>query len=190
MTPRTKGRQQVREALSRHRGQAAIVYCATRKQTESTATALKADGFSAAAYHAGLDRATRTRVQDDFASERVDVVAATVAFGMGIDRSDVRCIVHTSMPDSLERYQQETGRAGRDGLPAECVMFFSGGDAARWRTLHEQGDDLSMLPFRRAMLESMQSFCATAVCRREMLVRHFGQTREDGGCGACDVCPW
>lgn len=188
VTPRTKGRQQVREALSRHRGQAAIVYCATRKQTESTATALKADGFSAAAYHAGLDRATRTRVQDDFASERVDVVAATVAFGMGIDRSDVRCIVHTSMPDSLERYQQETGRAGRDGLPAECVMFFSGGDAARWRTLHEQGDDLSMLPFRRTMLESMQSFCATAVCRREMLVRHFGQTREDGGCGACDVC--
>lgn len=188
VTPRTDARKQVREAISRHRGQAAIVYCATRKQTESMAAALTADGFVAAAYHAGLERSKRTRVQDDFAAERVDVVAATVAFGMGIDRSDVRCIVHASMPDSLERYQQETGRAGRDGLPSECVLLFSGGDAARWRKLHEQGDDPNLLPFRRAMLESMQSYCATAICRRSMLARHFGQADRPDRCDSCDVC--
>jgi ATP-dependent DNA helicase RecQ len=188
VTPRTDSRKQVREAVARHRGQAAIVYCATRKQTESMAAALRSDGFVAAAYHAGLDRARRTRVQEDFAAERVDVVAATVAFGMGIDRSDVRCIIHASMPDSLERYQQETGRAGRDGLPSECVLLFSGGDAARWRKLHEQGEDPSLLPFRRAMLEAMQSYCATAVCRRSMLAKHFGQPRRAEECGSCDVC--
>ncbi|MDP6311054.1 MAG: DNA helicase RecQ [Phycisphaerales bacterium] len=188
VTPRTDARKQVREVVARHRGQAAIVYCATRKQSESTAAALSADGFVAAAYHAGLDRATRTRVQDDFAAEQINVIAATVAFGMGIDRSDVRCIVHASMPDSLERYQQETGRAGRDGLPSECVLLFSGGDAARWRKLHEQGEDPSMLPFRRSMLESMQSFCATAMCRRAMLAKHFGQRRCEERCGSCDVC--
>ena len=188
VTPRTETRKQVREAIARHRGQAAIVYCATRKQTESMAESLRGEGFVAAAYHAGLDRATRSRVQDDFASERVDVVAATVAFGMGIDRSDVRCIVHASMPDSLERYQQETGRAGRDGLPSECVLLFSGGDAARWRKLHEQGEDPSQVPFRRAMLESMQSYCATAMCRRAMLAKHFGQPRRADACGSCDVC--
>jgi len=188
VTPRTDAKRQVEEALARNRGQAAIVYCGTRKQTETMAVALKQRGFAAAAYHAGLDRDVRTQVQDDFASERLDVVAATVAFGMGIDRSDVRCIVHASMPDSLERYQQETGRAGRDGLPSECVLLFSGGDAAKWRLLHEQGEDDRLLPFRRAMLESMQSFCATATCRREMLGRHFGQPRAPGGCGACDVC--
>lgn len=188
VTPRTDTRRQVQEALSRHRRQAAIVYCATRKQTESMATALRSEGFAAAAYHAGLDRRTRTSVQDDFAAERIDVVAATVAFGMGIDRSDVRCIVHASMPDSLERYQQETGRAGRDGLPSECVLLFSGGDAARWRRLHEGEDDTALVPFRHAMLESMQSYCATAICRRHMLGRHFGQPREEQTCGSCDVC--
>ncbi len=188
VTPRTDARVQVREAIARHRGQAAIVYCATRKQTESMAAALAADGFVAAAYHAGLERSKRTRVQDDFAAERVDVVAATVAFGMGIDRSDVRCIVHASMPDSLERYQQETGRAGRDGLPSECVLLFSGGDAARWRILHEQGEDPNLLPFRRAMLEAMQSYCATAICRRSMLAKHFGQAERPDGCSSCDVC--
>ncbi len=188
VTPRTDAQRQIREALARHRGQAAIVYCATRRQTESMAKALRRDGFSADAYHAGLDRRKRAAVQDDFAAERIDVVAATVAFGMGIDRSDVRCIVHASMPDSLERYQQETGRAGRDGLPSECVLLFSGGDAARWRSLHEQSDDPSLAPFRRAMLESMQSYCATAMCRRCMLARHFGQPREQETCERCDVC--
>ncbi len=188
VTPRTDNKRQVREALARHRGQAAIVYCPTRKQTEAMAQTLRSDGFAAAAYHAGLDRQKRTAVQDDFAAERIDVVAATVAFGMGIDRSDVRCIVHASMPDSLERYQQETGRAGRDGLPSECVLLFSGGDAARWRRLHEGGDDPSLAPFRQAMLESMESYCATATCRRRMLGRHFGQPRTADTCGSCDVC--
>ncbi|MCP4757853.1 MAG: DNA helicase RecQ [Planctomycetes bacterium] len=188
VTPRTEAKRQVVEALSRNRGQAAIVYCATRKQTETMARSLKSAGLSAAAYHAGLDQSTRGRVQDDFAAERIDIVAATVAFGMGIDRSDVRCIVHASMPDSLERYQQETGRAGRDGLPAECVLLFSGGDAARWRMLHERPEDETLLPFRGEMLEAMQSYCATAQCRRAMLGRHFGQPRDASGCGACDVC--
>jgi ATP-dependent DNA helicase RecQ len=121
VVPRVDARAQALEVLRRHPDQAAIVYCITRNDTESMATFLQANRLRAAFYHAGMEADERRRTQDAFASEEIDVVAATVAFGMGIDRSDVRCVIHAAMPKSIEHYQQETGRAGRDGLDAECV---------------------------------------------------------------------
>jgi ATP-dependent DNA helicase RecQ len=181
--PRIDRYQQVHQALARHHGRAAIVYCPTRKSTESMAAWLKGKRYSVEAYHAGMDADSRIRVHDAFTSEAIDVVAATVAFGMGIDRSDVRCVVHAGMPSSLEAYQQESGRAGRDGLPAECVLLWSGADAARWRSLAEDGD-----PARASLLDAMTGFCATAQCRRQALARHFGSVVPEGQCGNCDVC--
>ncbi len=181
--PRVDKYAQVHEALSRHKGQAAIVYCPTRKSTEAMAQWLSGKGFSVDAYHAGLDPDTRRAVHEAFTAERLNVVAATVAFGMGIDRGDVRCVVHAGMPASIEAWQQESGRAGRDGLPAECVLLWSGADAARWNSLAPEGD-----PARAALLDAMTGFCSTAQCRRAVLARHFGATAPESNCGQCDVC--
>ena len=136
--PRIDARAQVLEVLRRHPGQAAIVYCLSRNDTESMAEALKATGLRAACYHAGMEADARRQTQDAFSSETLDVVVATVAFGMGIDRSDVRCVIHAAMPKSIEHYQQETGRAGRDGLEAECVLLYSAADVLRWESLIEK----------------------------------------------------
>jgi len=143
----------VTEALDRHRGEAGIVYCIRRAEVDQLTEALRRRGLRAVAYHAGLADAERKRAQDDFIAERADVVVATVAFGMGIDRSDVRFVIHAGMPKSIEHYQQEAGRAGRDGLPAECLLLYSGGDfrpvaihpdgrgfARAWRHPEARGD--------------------------------------------------
>jgi len=135
---RIDARAQTLEILQRHRSQAAIVYCISRNDTESMAAFLQANRINAAFYHAGMEPDERRRTQDEFASEAIDVVAATVAFGMGIDRSDVRCVIHAAMPKSIEHYQQETGRAGRDGLEAECVLLYSAADVLRWESLIEK----------------------------------------------------
>src|SRR5262249_2411475 len=135
VVPRVDVHAQVVEVLRRHAGQAAIVYCLSRKDAEVMAATLRAHRVRAAHYHAGLGAEARRQTQDAFAAEQLDVVAATVAFGMGIDRSDVRCVVHATMPKSIEHYQQETGRAGRDGLEAECVLFYSAADVIRWESL-------------------------------------------------------
>ena len=138
------------------------------------------------AYHAGLADAERRRAQDDFLTERADVVVATVAFGMGIDRSDVRYVIHAGMPKSIEHYQQEAGRAGRDGLPSECLLLHSGGDFGLWRSiLMAEG-----LPAPGALpkLGEMYDYCQGAVCRHRFLVEYFGQTYRADRCGACDVC--
>ena len=185
--------EQLIETLKRHKDEAAIVYCISRADTERVAGMLKAAGFRAAAYHAGLDPQTRTGVQDAFARERLDIVVATVAFGMGIDRSNVRCVIHAAMPKSIEHYQQETGRAGRDGLDAECVLFHSAGDARRWDLLLKRNAEESEQsgPALRAQLElldEIESFCALRVCRHRALSAHFGQPYEAESCNACDVC--
>jgi ATP-dependent DNA helicase RecQ len=138
------------------------------------------------AYHAGLADAERRRAQDEFITERADVVVATVAFGMGIDRSDVRYVIHAGMPKSLEHYQQEAGRAGRDGLPAECLLLYSGGDFGLWRSiLMAEG-----LPAPGALpkLGEMYDYCQSAACRHRLLVEYFGQAYGPVRCGACDVC--
>jgi ATP-dependent DNA helicase RecQ len=193
IVPRRNLDAQIVETLRRHKDEAAIVYCLSRNDTEKVADMLKAAGFRAAAYHAGMDSRSRTSVQDAFARERIDVVVATVAFGMGIDRSNVRCVIHAATPKSVEHYQQETGRAGRDGLDAECVMFHGAGDARRWQLLFERSASENDQPqavvrSQLELLDEMESFCTLRVCRHQALSAYFGQSYEASGCNACDVC--
>ncbi len=191
--PRVKLSDQIAQALQRHDQRAAIVYCMTRKDTEEAADSLKARGIDARAYHAGMDAKKRSRVSDDFRAERLNVVCATVAFGMGIDRGDVRCVVHAAMPRSIEHYQQETGRAGRDGLPAECVLFHSAADIVRWKQIMERGAaDSGASPehvrTQFDLLDQIHRFIGGARCRHRALVEYFGQSYTDAACGACDFC--
>jgi ATP-dependent DNA helicase RecQ len=191
--PRVDVDAQVLEAVRRHAGQAAIVYCISRKDAESLAATLSAAGVRAAHYHAGLDSEARRKTQDAFAAEEIDVIAATVAFGMGIDRSDVRCVVHAAMPKSIEHYQQETGRAGRDGLEAECILFYSAADVVRWESLIERSAaEADAAPevtaAYRQLLSHMRRFCSAAVCRHRQLSEYFGQEYPKSSCGVCDVC--
>jgi ATP-dependent DNA helicase RecQ len=193
--PRQRGTDQIVEVVKRHKNEAAIVYCISRRDTESTAAALQARRIRAAYYHAGMAPDERRRVQDAFAAENLDVVVATVAFGMGIDRSNVRCVVHAAMPKSIEQYQQETGRAGRDGLAAECVLLYSGGDALKWEGLMEKSAAEAAQPVPREVIEAMldliaqmQRFSENPTCRHRQICEHFGQAYDKPNCGACDVC--
>ncbi len=193
IVPRHNLEAQIVETLRRHQDEAAIVYCISRADTEKLATMLKSAGFRAAAYHAGLEPKARTKVQDAFARERLDVVVATVAFGMGIDRSNVRCVIHAAMPKSIEHYQQETGRAGRDGLDAECVMFHGGSDARRWESLFSRSASENEQPqavtrAQTELLDEMESFCTLRNCRHQALSAYFGQPYEASSCDGCDVC--
>jgi len=190
---RIDARAQTLEILQRHRSQAAIVYCISRNDTESMAAFLQANRINAAFYHAGMEPDERRRTQDEFASEAIDVVAATVAFGMGIDRSDVRCVIHAAMPKSIEHYQQETGRAGRDGLEAECVLLYSAADVLRWESLIEKsaadaGGAPEIIAASRALLDQMRRICSGVHCRHRKLSEYFGQAYTKPNCEACDVC--
>lgn len=194
--PRTDTDAQVLAAVRRHRGEGGIVYAQTRRETERLARKLAASGVRAEAYHAGLTAAQRERVQQAFLAEEVDVVAATIAFGMGIDRSNVRFVVHANAPRSIEHYQQESGRAGRDGLPADCTLLWSAADMQTHRRLAE--GDGPLPEERKAALErnlaQIARFAVTPVCRHRLLSEHFGQPYPPAGsppvdgCGACDVC--
>lgn len=200
--PRQELLRQVLQVLARHKDEAAIIYCISRKETEALAADLSAKGVEAKAYHAGLPSGVRERVQRDFRREKLNVVVATVAFGMGIDRGDVRCVIHASMPKSVEHYQQETGRAGRDGLPSECVMLTSPADLMRWQQLLERGAAQSEadpqqvaqgVRIQMELLRAMQQVAGASRCRHASLTEYFGQTYtppegSPAGCGACDVC--
>ncbi len=193
VVPRVDARAQALEVLRRHPGKAAIVYCISRNDTESMAAFLQANQLRAAFYHAGMEADERRRTQDAFAAEEIDVVAATVAFGMGIDRSDVRCVIHAAMPKSIEHYQQETGRAGRDGLEAECVLLYSGADVLRWESLIEKSavdakEPAGVIAASRELLDHMRRLCTGVYCRHRKLSEYFGQEYARPNCEACDVC--
>jgi len=182
--PRTDRLAQVLAAIARHPGQAGIVYCIRRAEVDELTAALARRGLKARRYHAGLSDEERRANQEAFVNERADIVVATVAFGMGIDRSNVRYVVHAGMPKSLEHYQQEAGRAGRDGLEAECLLLHSGSDYGLWKSV--LGDPPP--PGALAKLGQMYAFCQDAVCRHKALVTYFGQPYDAASCGACDVC--
>lgn len=179
--------QQVVEIVSRHRGESCIVYCISRKEVERTAEVLKQMGFSALPYHAGLDDVQRKINQDAFIKEQCDVIVATVAFGMGIDKSNVRCVIHAGMPKSIEHYQQESGRAGRDGLESECVLLYSGADFMTWKKIMES-DNQAAYEGAVKSLNAMNKLCTSTVCRHRAIVQYFGQSYTQQSCEACDVC--
>jgi ATP-dependent DNA helicase RecQ len=184
--PRLELRQQLESVLARHPGEAGIVYCLSRREVDELAEWLKTSGARAVPYHAGLSDDDRRRNQDAFLDERADIVVATVAFGMGIDRPDVRFVVHAGSPRSLEHYQQEAGRAGRDGMPAECVLFTSASDGARWRSLLAANGELSEA--NRQHLRDIERYAGATSCRHRALVEYFGQRYDRSSCGACDWC--
>jgi ATP-dependent DNA helicase RecQ len=179
-------KQQLKTVLARHSGEAGIVYCTSRKEVDALAEWLVEEGVRARPYHAGLSDEMRHRNQDAFLNEDVDVVVATVAFGMGIDRSDVRFVVHAGAPRSLEHYQQESGRAGRDGLEAECVLVYSVADFLKWRKMLESSGELT--DATNATLRDMERYAARVACRHRHLVEYFGQRYDSAACGACDYC--
>ena len=183
---RAQLKRQLQDVLGRHRGHAGIVYCTSRKEVDALAAWLCETGVRARPYHAGLGDGERARNQDAFLDEHADVVVATVAFGMGIDRSDVRFVVHAGAPQSLEHYQQESGRAGRDGLEAECVLIYSSADFLKWRVMLERNGELTAA--RRGLLRDIERYAAAVGCRHKHLLAYFGEADARENCGACDFC--
>ena len=184
--PRNTLKKQLQEILSRHEGEGGIIYCTSRREVEALAAWLCEIGVRARPYHAGLDDRERSRNQDAFLDEEIDVIVATVAFGMGIDRSDVRFVVHAGAPQSLEHYQQESGRAGRDGLEAECVLIYSAADFMKWRLMLERNGELT--DSARKLLRDIERYAGSVGCRHRHLVGYFGERYERDDCGACDFC--
>jgi len=184
--PRGTLKRQLKEILDRRRGEAGIIYCISRREVDALAAWLTDTGVPALPYHAGLSDAERSFNQDAFLNERVNVIVATVAFGMGIDRSDVRFVVHAGAPRSIEHYQQESGRAGRDGLEAECTLIYSSADFMKWRLMLESNGELTDAAV--ALLRQMERYASSVGCRHRHLAEYFGDRYSQERCGACDAC--
>ena len=173
--------------IKKHPGKSGIIYCLSRKKVEELAAILRANDIKAAPYHAGLDSPTRTQTQDDFLMENIDVIVATIAFGMGIDKPDVRFVIHYDIPKSLEGYYQETGRAGRDGGEGICLAFYSSKDLDKLEKFME-GKPVAEQDIGRQLLVETAAYAETSVCRRKMLLHYFGENYDRENCGNCDNC--
>ncbi|MCI0874598.1 MAG: DNA helicase RecQ [Chloroflexi bacterium] len=189
--PKQHAFDELLDLLGRYENQSAIVYCFSRKDTENLAEDLSSQGFAAMPYHAGLESTVRRATQDRFIRDETSVIVATIAFGMGIDKPDVRLVVHYSLPKTLEGYYQETGRAGRDGLPGECVLFYSYGDKVKQDFFIRQIEDADERRHAADKLSKMVEYSELRTCRRRFMLDYFGEkwdSESGGGCGGCDVC--
>jgi ATP-dependent DNA helicase RecQ len=184
--PRANLKRQLVDILGHHRDQAGIIYCLSRREVDDVSMWLREQSYRALPYHAGLADEVRHQNQDAFLNEEADIIVATVAFGMGIDRSDVRFVIHAGTPQSLEHYQQESGRAGRDGLEAECVLITSPADFMKWRVMLERNGELS--DERRSLMRDMERYTARVGCRHRHIVGYFGEAYGREACEACDYC--
>ena len=186
--PKRRAFDALLDLLESHKGESAIVYRFSRKDTDSLAANLSAQGFPALPYHAGLDASVRRDTQERFIRDEVPIIVATIAFGMGIDKPDIRLLVHFDLPKSIEGYFQETGRAGRDSLPAECVLFFSYNDKMKQEFFINEVEDRQERETARQKLDQMIELCEIRTCRRRYLLDYFGERWDEDNCGGCDTC--
>jgi len=188
VVPKSSAYAQIVGYLAKHRADSGIIYCTSKKTVEDLARKLNRDGFLAQPYHAGLDARVRSRTQERFIRDSVRIIVATVAFGMGIDKPDVRFVIHYDLPQTLEQYYQETGRAGRDGEKSDCMLLYSRGDRAKVQYFIEKKSSEAEKRVARRKMAEMIEFCESGSCRVRMLLRYFGEELSSESCGTCDNC--